>query len=59
MPAILTHHLFGEDASAQLPEYLLTSQEEMLAFLLGNQGPDPLLARFTCLPALETKMQKK
>lgn len=50
MPAIVTHHLFGEDASALLPEDVLSSQEELLAFLLGNQGPDPLWARFSCLP---------
>ena len=50
MPAILTHHLFGEDALAQLPKDSFGSQEELVAFLLGNQGPDPLLARFTCIP---------
>lgn len=51
MPAILTHHLFGEDASAFLPEGFLTGQEELLAFLLGNQGTDLLWARFATLPA--------
>lgn len=43
MPAILTHDLFGrgvlEDASRLLS---LRSVEERDAFLLGNQGPDPL-----------------
>lgn len=45
MPAIITHHIFGEDASSLLPEGILASQEDLLAFLLGNQGPDPLWAR--------------
>lgn len=43
MPAILTHDFFGRDAlptvSAQLG---FISMEEHDAFLLGNQGPDPL-----------------
>ncbi len=43
MPAIMTHDFFGRDAysgvSAQL---LLSTPEERDAFLLGNQGPDPL-----------------
>lgn len=43
MPAILTHDFFGRDAlptvSAQLG---FVSLEEHDAFLLGNQGPDPL-----------------
>ena len=50
MPAILTHHIFGEEASALLPGDILTSQEDLLAFLLGNQGPDPLWARFRATP---------
>ena len=50
MPAIMTHHLFGEDASSALPEGTLADQEQLLAFLLGNQGPDPLWARFLGLP---------
>ena len=43
MPAILTHDLFGrgvlEDATALLN---LRTPAERDAFLLGNQGPDPL-----------------
>lgn len=43
MPAILTHHLFGsgvlEDVSSLLG---FKSADERDAFLLGNQGPDPL-----------------
>ena len=50
MPAILTHHLFGEDASGLLPSDLLQSQEELLSFLLGNQGTDLFWARFRCPP---------
>lgn len=51
MPAIITHHLFGEDAVQLLPEGLVSTQEELLAFLIGNQGPDPLFARFSTLPS--------
>ncbi len=50
MPAAITHHIFGEDASRLLPDGLLSSEEELLAFLLGNQGPDPLWARFRTSP---------
>lgn len=41
MPALITHHLFGESSAALLPENVITGEEELLAFLLGNQGPDP------------------
>ena len=51
MPAIITHHLFGEDASSLLPDGALVDQEELLAFLLGSQGPDPLWARFSGMPS--------
>ena len=50
MPAIITHHLFGEDASRKLPENLTLNEEELLAFLLGNQGPDPYYFCFTAAP---------
>ena len=50
MPAIICHHIFGEDAAAMLPEGMVDGEEELLAFLLGNQGPDPLFARFSTLP---------
>jgi len=49
MPALITHHLFGEEAARLLPEDILTNEEEMLAFLLGNSGPDPLFFRFRSL----------
>lgn len=51
MPAIITHHLFGEDIVAELPAGLIDGEEELLAFLLGNQGPDPLYVRFLTLPS--------
>jgi len=52
MPAIITHHIFGEDASVLLPDDLLgASSEDLLAFLLGNLGVDPLRSRFTCSPS--------
>ena len=52
MPAIITHHLFGEDASSLLPEGILAGQEDLLAFLLGNQGCDPFWARFCATPGV-------
>ena len=51
MPALITHHIFGEDIASELPAGLVTGEEELIAFLLGNQGPDPLFARFSTLPA--------
>lgn len=43
MPAILTHDLFGQDAlGSALETVSLATQDERDAFLLGNQGPDPL-----------------
>ena len=50
MPALITHHLFGEAAVTSLPEGLVQGQEELLAFLMGNQGPDPFFARFFTRP---------
>ncbi len=52
MPAIITHHLFGEDAAGLLPQGILDGQEDLLAFLLGNQGTDPFWARFSTTPAV-------
>lgn len=51
MPALITHHFFGEDILSELPDGLVEGEEELLAFLLGNQGPDPLFARFSTLPS--------
>lgn len=50
MPAIITHHIFGEDAATLLPEGILSGQEDILAFLLGNQGCDPYWARYFTRP---------
>lgn len=47
MPAIITHHLFGEQSATLLPDGIISTEEERLAFLLGNQGPDPYFFRFT------------
>ena len=64
MPALITHHIFGEDIAAELPSGLIEGEEELLAFLLGNQGPDPFFARFSTVPErvaacrqLATRMQ--
>lgn len=51
MPALITHHLFGEHSSALLPAGVIEDEEELLAFLLGNQGPDPFFFRFSGSPA--------
>ena len=48
MPAIIAHHLFGEEAYASLAPLVGETAESRNAFLLGNQGPDPLF----CLKAL-------
>ena len=43
MPAILTHDFFGRDAlSAASSQVNLMSKDARDAFILGNQGPDPL-----------------
>lgn len=50
MPAIITHHLFGEDASRRMPAEITFNEEELLAFLLANQGPDPYYFCFSAPP---------
>lgn len=54
MPAILTHDFFGksvlDDVSARLS---FASEDEKRAFLLGNQGPDPLF--YLCIDPLMSK----
>lgn len=43
MPAMLTHDFFGQDAfGPALGSVSLYTPDERDAFLLGNQGPDPL-----------------
>ncbi len=42
MPAIITHDQFGRDALELPAAQFITTKQERCAFLLGNQGPDPL-----------------
>lgn len=42
MPAIMTHDFFGKDVYAVHSALIGRTQDERDAFLLGNQGPDPL-----------------
>lgn len=42
MPALMTHDFFGKDVLAANPDIIGASLNEKHAFLLGNQGPDPL-----------------
>lgn len=42
MPAILTHDFFGKDVYETSLELVGGTRDEADAFLLGNQGPDPL-----------------
>ena len=49
MPALITHHLFGEQSIDRLPQGVITSDEERIAFILGNQGPDPFFFRVRSL----------
>ena len=43
MPAIITHHMFGTDVYGELAPIIGSADACREAFLLGNQGPDPLL----------------
>lgn len=52
MPALITHHLFGEKCVSELPDSIIEDQEQLLAFLLGNQGPDPFFFRFRATPSV-------
>ena len=42
MPSLVTHDLFGGDVYDALYSTIGGSRDEYHAFLLGNQGPDPL-----------------
>lgn len=55
MPAILTHHLFGIEVHDELQQLVGSTARARDAFLLGNQGPDPLL----CLKALPSSVAYK
>ena len=41
MAALITHHLFGQSAIADIPDAKDWSTGELEAFLIGQQGPDP------------------
>ena len=45
MPALMTHHIFGEKAVRTLDDGLVEGQEELLSYLIGCQGPDPFFFR--------------
>lgn len=42
MPAIISHHLFGRALLARQGNKVFSTRSARDAFLLGNQGPDPL-----------------
>lgn len=46
MPASIAHELFGEDILSRDNTISFRTIEERDAFLLGNQGPDPLFYLF-------------
>lgn len=55
MPALITHHLFGEESIERLPQGVIASDEERIAYILGNQGPDPFFFRVRT-PRIKTCM---
>ena len=42
MPALITHDTFGRDVYDHRHSFIGGTRDEADAFLLGNQGPDPL-----------------
>ena len=56
MPALITHHLFGEESIDRLPAGIISSEDERAAFLLANQGPDPFFFRVRT-PDMNTCME--
>ncbi len=48
MPSIITHDTFGQDIYRNLFTSIGGSRDEAEAFLLGNQGPDPLFYSVAC-----------
>ncbi|MDR2036202.1 MAG: zinc dependent phospholipase C family protein [Coriobacteriales bacterium] len=64
MPALLSHHLFGRALLARANNRTLLTREARDAFLLGNQGPDPLYfatlsPRFLKIKSLGAHMHSK
>lgn len=47
MPALITHDFFGQDVYDRLFRDIGGTRDEAEAFLLGNQGPDPLFYAVT------------
>lgn len=45
MPALITHRLFGEESIDTLPQGIIGTEDERIAFLIANQGPDPFFFR--------------
>ncbi len=45
MPALITHRLFGDESMLRLPKGIISTNAELAAFVLGNQGPDPFFFR--------------
>lgn len=45
MPALITHRLFGEESIDALPQGIIGTEDERIAFLIANQGPDPYFFR--------------
>ena len=50
MPALLTHFVFGSRMANEVHSGFFKTSEELNAFLLGNQGSDPFLARHLTWP---------
>ena len=50
MPALITHYLFDAEVVHDLPQEFVVTDAEVNAFLLGDQGPDPFLARHLAWP---------
>ena len=48
MPALITHHLFGEEVLHRVGRELCLTDEEHDLFLMGCQGPDPFFFAVTC-----------
>lgn len=56
MPAILTHDFFGQSVLDDVSKLMgFATEDEKRAFLLGNQGPDPLF--YLCIDPLMHKWE--
>ncbi|MGI6045908.1 MAG: peptidase [Eggerthellaceae bacterium] len=64
MPAIITHYFFGQDLYKNLTEFIGDDPDVKDAYLLGNQGPDPLFflvfsPRYLIFQKLAGKMHRE